>query len=725
MKGVIIRSIDVETTSRCERDGMFAASPFYPDNHMLMAGITDWHVESGAISVNHYTYGSASIPFGDYIDKLFSPYREYPAITCGHNIVFDLHWLRRTAYEHTSWFDLKNANLWDTQVAAYILSGQRMRMASLDEVAAVWLPGEKDNQKHADVSEMIKAGKVEEVDREKLLAYMLQDVWLTARVAEKQMAHAKLTGQFELITLMCEHLKVIEEMEWNGMAVDAPAAERMRADLQRLSSRLAQGIDGSMATIVAGKLDDASTSLGRPVDIHTRMAIKEFVESGGLGLTPRVLSTMIFGGTLKVEYRVSAGYYMTGPRAGEPKYGKRELELYFKTPLVPNPSLVGSSPLATGWNSVDDSALKDVLEYGQSLRVRTSEQAIVLDIVAYERMLREVNKILNTYVAPMMILSSGTLHNSPTQASILHHRINPTSTRTGRLSSSDPNLQNVPMESSDPSSAYSMYPVKRLLASRWGMDGEIFEIDYKQLEVVALAAITRDPQLVHDLQHGEDIHNAGCMAVYGTPDPGKEKRRVVKTINFGLIYGGGAATVSKQAGVDLSMARAVIRAFYDRYGSIKDYYEKVVVPSCVYDKGTMDFTLSLPHISPRTFGIEMAKGKMEPSYTKLRNYPVQSLATGDFVPLMNVALYHAIRGNKGLVGVVRMVNTVHDSIVFDVHKAVRDEFLRTVNDVLKNAHAYVRAGLGADPFQGLPLAYEITSGPNWNEQEKVDIEAIA
>jgi DNA polymerase I-like protein with 3'-5' exonuclease and polymerase domains len=310
---------------------------------------------------------------------------------------------------------------------------------------------------------------------------------------------------------------------------------------------------------------------------------------------------------------------------------------------------------------------------------------------------RKLNKLLGTYISPF--LAAAVLQ--PT----IHPKMNVCTTATGRLSSSAPNGQNLPEI------------IRQLFKSE---HGKFHEIDFKQLEVVALAHLSGDPQLLLDIQNGEDIHFNTGKHVFGwvTPSDMTDKdRKLVKNVNFGLIYGGGPGGLSKQTGQPMKLIKRLIKAFYSRYPGVADwqdeFFDTVVgdMKPNIYREGesTYHSTVTCP-TSHRKFyfkeerspeWLEMKQGrKFSFKPTETKNYPVQGFAGGDIVMVAMALLWQKLR--KLPKTDIRM--TVHDSILVDT-----DMDIRFLQSTMKTVCLEVQSRFSL-PFN---LGFDISSGLYW------------
>jgi DNA polymerase-1 len=250
--------------------------------------------------------------------------------------------------------------------------------------------------------------------------------------------------------------------------------------------------------------------------------------------------------------------------------------------------------------------------------------------------------------------------------------------------------------------------------------GLFHEIDFKQLEMVAVAAISKDPTLIDDLNKGEDIHYNTGRKIMGWKQPSdmtEDGRRAVKDVNFGILYGGGALSLSKKSGLAKSTVADLIKAFYARYPQVakwqEDFYTEVTnkLQPCGIKDGEQvyDSMVELP-ISKRQFYFKESKSpiwlrkktgrKYSFKPTETKNYPVQGFAGGDIVMDALRLLYEALHVYTHTA--IRM--SVHDSILVDT-----DLDVSTLTGLM---HTVCRT---IEQTYQLPvkLEFDIKSGSNW------------
>jgi len=578
-------------------------------------------------------------------------------VFCGHNLAFDLMYLYKNPRLKQK---LQAHKIWDTQLAEYILSAQQIKWSSLDELSVQYgLPVKDDT-----IKKYFQAGLgSDKIPKEELIPYLEQDVTNTLAIAKKQWRRAVDQGQLTLIETQMEALHATTEMQFNGLHIDKEALDRYTVEV--------------VNEYVEVKLNLEELAVGVVDDINS----------------PKQWSQFFFGGKKKIKVKEEVGVY---------KNGKTKFKLMEKTvtikpfiAYVPDPEKVSAK---TGQVSVDDSVLNDMLKHTFDARAIS----IINGLLKY----RELSKQLSTYVQGLSKHIIG---------DFIHGKLNHTATVTGRLSSTNPNLQNI-----------SNNPIKQIFTSRWE-DGVIVELDFNQLEVVALAHVTRDKQLIKDIESGTDIHSALYNAMFGRM-PTKEERKPFKARTFQLIYGAGAKAISKQAGCSLEEAKKFVDVFYGRYKSVgkwhKEFAEQVERDS-TYLVGADGLreklkTYILCTETGRKFCFKEYYSESSWSAktynfspTELKNYPVQGLATGDIVPMMLGVMFHMLKGRDD----VKMVNTIHDSLMFDVKLDSADQFVKEMTLLLRNTHVHF------ERIFKRPLALKLNAGAsvgiNWYEMKEL------
>jgi len=296
---------------------------------------------------------------------------------------------------------------------------------------------------------------------------------------------------------------------------------------------------------------------------------------------------------------------------------------------------------------------------------------------------RGLAKLKSTYTdkLPLMISPiTGRVHTSYHQAV----------TATGRLSSTDPNLQNIPVRNEEGRRIRQAFIAPE--------DYVILSADYSQIELRIMAHLSRDKGLLSAFAEGKDIHRATAAEVFGLPleSVTGEQRRSAKAINFGLIYGMSAFGLSRQLNIPRKESQKYMDLYFERYPGVLEYMERTRAQA--KDQGyveTLDGRrLYLPDINSsngaRRAGAERAA----------INAPMQGTAA-DIIKRAMIAVDGWLETDKPR---VKMIMQVHDELVFEVHK---DD----VEAVSKKVHELMESSMKLD----VPLLVEVGSGKNWDE----------
>ncbi|HUN63176.1 MAG TPA: DNA polymerase I [Candidatus Sulfotelmatobacter sp.] len=299
---------------------------------------------------------------------------------------------------------------------------------------------------------------------------------------------------------------------------------------------------------------------------------------------------------------------------------------------------------------------------------------------------REIAKLKSTYVDALPKLihpETGRLHTSFSQ----------TGTATGRLSSSDPNLQNIPIRSElgrEIRAAFVAEKGKVLLSA-----------DYSQIELRIMAHFSRDPVLVEAFRNGEDIHARTAQEVFGVGPLAQtaDHRRAAKAINFGIIYGLSAFGLAKQLGIEQREAAQFINAYFTRYRGVKEYLDNVLVETrksgvakTLFGRIRPISEINAPQMQLRNFAERTAL-----------NSPLQGTAA-DLIKMAMISIDQRIREKKLS---TRMILQVHDELLFEVPAKEKDAVETLVREEMEGVYKLA-----------VPLLVEIATGPNWRDMDE-------
>jgi DNA polymerase-1 len=290
---------------------------------------------------------------------------------------------------------------------------------------------------------------------------------------------------------------------------------------------------------------------------------------------------------------------------------------------------------------------------------------------------RELHKLKSTYIdaLPQLVAADGRVHTSFNQAVAA----------TGRLSSSDPNLQNIPIRTE-----LGREIRKAFVADEGNV---LLAADYSQVELRILAHISQDESLIETFKRGADIHRATASKMFNVAEDAltHDQRRAAKTINFGVLYGMSAFRLSNELSISGSQAKDWIEAYFNRYPKIQEYLDRTLEEARRTGKVTTLFgrVRYIPEIHNKSFTV---RGNAERMAT---NAPIQGTAA-DILKLAMIAL------DKKLPPDANMLLTVHDEIVIEVAEPRAVEVAGVVKETMENIYPLA-----------VPLAVDTRWGRSW------------
>ncbi len=327
---------------------------------------------------------------------------------------------------------------------------------------------------------------------------------------------------------------------------------------------------------------------------------------------------------------------------------------------------------------------KNKTGYSTDVQVLT-ELAVSYPIAELMLEYRQLQKLQSTYIEslPKMVNKrSGRVHTTYAQHIAA----------TGRLASTEPNLQNIPIKTD----------LGRLIRTTFvpqAKNAVILSADYSQIELRIMAHICGDETLTHAFQHGLDIHSATAAKLFGVPldQVDSSMRRKAKTVNFGIMYGQGAFGLARQLGISRTEGKEIIDTYFRQYDRIKNYMEQTI--HACETQGYVETLLGrrryLPDIVSRNHTIKAAAER-----TAI-NTPIQGSAA-DMIKIAMIRL-HAQMKERGFRSL--MMLQVHDELVFEVMNDELDELRQLVKETMESAL----------PLGDVPVLVETGVGENWDQ----------
>ncbi|MCU1239683.1 MAG: polA [Candidatus Acidoferrum typicum] len=440
--------------------------------------------------------------------------------------------------------------------------------------------------------------------------------------------------------------------QFNAMLSGAPGE---RADyLHRLAPALRAQID-------AQELQSVYENIDLPV-----ASVLANIERAGIRVDPKALDAMSLAMEKEVRRLEKEIWQMAGFEFNVNSPTQLAEVLFDKLNLQP--------PMRRGRGRVRSTAV-DILED------LAAQHPLPAKIIEY----REIAKLKSTYVDSLPKLinrATGRLHTSFSQ----------TGTATGRLSSSDPNLQNIPIRTElgrQIRAAFVAEPGMILLAA-----------DYSQIELRVMAHFSNDPVLLDAFRTGQDIHERTAQEVFGVGPMAQtpEHRRASKAINYGIIYGLSPFGLAQQIGVPQKEAAQFISAYFERYRGVKQYLDNVLAETRQTGEAKTLFgrirpipDITSPQVQIRNFAERTAL-----------NSPLQGTAA-DLIKLAMIAIDRRLAAEKFE---AKMILQVHDELLFEAPSSESKELTKLVREEMENVHKL-----------SVPLEVEICIGTNWRDME--------
>lgn len=304
------------------------------------------------------------------------------------------------------------------------------------------------------------------------------------------------------------------------------------------------------------------------------------------------------------------------------------------------------------------------------------EHEIIPKILEY----REYQKILSTYVTPLLKLAKTDEHSR------IYTSFGQTGTATGRLSSRDPNLQNIPVRSKLGRS------VREAFVARDGY--KLVSIDYSQIELRLLAHFSQDAALLEAFKNGVDIHLATSMILFGEEEA-KEKRNFAKSVNFGLLYGMGPKKLSEDLGISTTEAKEIIKNYFDSFPTVTHFIESI------QERMKIDGYVETILGRRRIFDYESANGMQKAAYVRESVNTVFQGSAADLIKLSMNEIDSMIREEELD---AFMLLQIHDELIFEVKEEKVEEISKRFVYAMENIYEL-----------NVPLECTVSVGDSWGE----------
>jgi DNA polymerase I-like protein with 3'-5' exonuclease and polymerase domains len=665
-------TLDVENTVT-KRDGKMHLDPFEPTNKLVMVGCrTDKGVE--------YLYdmendGQASVGIQELLDAT--------TILIGHNIAYDLMWLWESGFRY-------DGPVFDTMLAEYILQRGIKQPLSLEACAERHdlATKKQDTLKQYFAKDM----GVDEIPRAELSQYLSADLRATQQLCDMQYKRLNSTDDARLMDTVIFTNKVclaLAKIYRRGFKVDVDVLNDVKDEFEKEKQEIEDRLNKQVKEIMG----DTPINLNSPEQlswiIYSRKPKDKTTWMNNF--TPYMSKEELLRNVKansNIMYKTVAERCPVCHGTGRIKKLKKDGTPYANLPkcvnchalgyvFTPTTKIAGFrfNPPNVKWVSANGfSVNKKMLDVLQHMTKRTNSMKAYNFLSDIQR-LSALDTYLSSFVDGIRAYtkSDGMLH-----VRLLQHR-----TATGRFSGADPNMQNMPRGGT--------FPVKKVFVSRWE-GGQILEADFAQLEFRTAAFLSQDKIAMKEIEDGFDVHSYTASVI---SDAGEEtSRQEAKAHTFAPLYGA--------TGFGRSAAQATYyKHFTDKYKEINLWHSRLAKEAIGSKKITIPSgrEFSFPDV------VRRGNGSVT-SFTQIKNYPVQSFATADIVPLIMLEIDARLDNMQSCI-----VNTVHDSIVIDVHPNESSQVHEVIESVNREMKHIIDRQYQID--FNVPLLLESKIGNNW------------
>jgi len=672
--------LDVENSSTV-RNGKKHMDPFEISNHLVQVGMVnaDNHDELHIVNIDHDEAKDKS----GAGRKLVQDILDITTLLIMHNAQHDLMWLWESGFKY-------DGLIYDTMLAEYVLDRGQRTALSLGACA------ERRNlevQKDDTLKRYFKEGyNTNEIPLDELSFYLRCDIlstsWLFHSI-EADYAKPESESLAVIRDTTFATCKTLTRMYMSGIKVDLQELERVRELFESERAELEDRLQKKVRQIMGDTPVSLTSNEQMSQVIFSRCMTnkKEWVDLFEFTSTVDEYKDAVKANS-KPVYRTKAFTCPTCEGQGKTYKTKKDGTRFAKPnkckdcdtsgfQLTETQQIAGlrfSAPNKSWVSANGFSTSKENLEV-LAATARNNNMSEAEDFLNDLKRLSAISSYLSSFVEG---IANFTKHDG-----FLHVALTQHITATGRFSGRNPNMQNMPRGGT--------FPVKRVFVSRWE-GGKIMEADFAQLEFRTAAFLAQDEKAMEEIATGFDVHSYTAQVI--TDAGQKTSRQDAKAHTFAPLFGA--------TGYGRSKAEAAYyKHFVEKYEGIAAWHKKLGDEALRFMKIT--------NVSGRQYAFPDVRRRdngMPSHFTMIKNYPVQGFATGDVVPVVLNRLHELLQPLHSCV-----VNSVHDSMVVDVHPdeerevlAIIDQLNTGINDLVEQTY---------NVTMNVPLLLEAKIGPNW------------
>ena len=684
--------LDVENTTT-KRDGKLHLDPFEPNNSLTLVGIMD-HIKEEERTIFVFDHKEKTIQ-DDNAQARLQRVLDNTTLLIGHNLQYDLQWLWACGFKY-------DGQIFDTMLGDYILQRGQKGSVSLENCA---LRYDLDMKKSDTLKDYFRRGfQTDEIPLDELSMYLEQDLKVTRSLYWRLLDEYNKPEAESLVNVRDTTNKVcktLTKIYMNGFSIDKVALKDVR---KQFEDELLQ-IENRLNAKVKSLMGDTPINLNSPEQvsqvIYSRILYdkkKWAIVFDNVDDKEEFKQVVKDNSAMMVKTKASVcqtcngrgKIYKTkkdGTRFAKPNRCTSCDTRGYKLTKLKQMAGLGFFPPSKAWVSANGfSTSKGNLEHLINIakaKDMTDAEAFLTDLKRQSA----VSSYLSAFV-------DGIEHYTK-EDGMLHVSLTQHVTATGRFSGRNPNMQNMPRGGT--------FPVKKVFVSRWnnnafGMKGKILEADFAQLEFRVAALLSQDKVAMEEVSTGFDVHSYTAQIITEAGQP--MSRQEAKAHTFAPLYGA--------TGFGRTKAEAEYYThFMDKYKGIAKWHKKLG------DEAINLGRIKIPSGRQYAFpDVERRASGTPTHFTMIKNYPVQGFATADIVPIVLLEIETRLNGYKSM-----LVNSVHDSVVLDVHPLEEKDVLRIIDDVNKSLKSIVESYYDIDV--NVPLLLESKIGDNWLDVKDV------
>mgnify|MGYP005624983993 CR=1 FL=1 len=678
--------LDVENTTT-KRDGKMHLDPFEPGNTLVQVGMQAVDAEDSVciVTLDHTEQKDTTGAGRKEIQKVL----DMTALLIMHNAQHDLMWMWECGFKY-------DGDIYDTMLAEYILLRGVKEPLSLDACAQRY---ELEVQKDDTLKKYFKEGyNTNEIPLDELSFYLRADLGATRELylrQEEAYADSSCASLHNIRDITFKTCTTLTRMYMSGIKVDQPALQEVRLKFEQEKAE----IDARLHRQIRELMGDTPININSPeqasqvlfsVKVNNK---KEWADLFDYVKTPQEFKDAVRANSTKIlktkaftcpvcegsgkTYKVKKD----GTKYARPNKCKACDARGYQLKETNEMAGLGFSAPSKKWISANGfSTGKDNLDALIATAKNNRMGSAALFLADLKR-LSAVSSYLSSFVDG--------IHTYTKPDGYLHVGLTQHITATGRFSGRNPNMQNMPRGNT--------FPVKRVFVSRW-KGGSVMEADFAQLEFRAAAFLSQDKVAMEEIATGFDVHAYTAKVITDAGQP--TGRQEAKAHTFAPLFGA--------SGYGRSKAEAAYYThFNEKYKGIAAWHKKLGDEAVRYQKIT--------NVSGRQYAFPNTERRMNgtpTNFTTIKNYPVQGFATGDVTPVILMELEHRLMPLQS-----KVVNTVHDSMVVDVHPEETDYVIQMITDLNEDLDKIIYEAYGVE--MNVPMLLEAKIGPNWLDTKDV------